>query len=218
MLKMRILKDFTNREKIIFSFLIILILINAITIVYINSLTSFSNSFRSMLDDRLVPASDISKINELLYKNRLMLEELVFKVEAHDKSYKSSIRNNNFQIDSIIYKYSHTHLTLEERTDYHNFLKKHIDYQKLEDFIIDTYQQKDVPNAQELFVNVSGESFRNMLLDLNKLAAIQVEVGENLYQDSTSKINIIRLVSYLSIAIAIFVTMFFLKTIGMRIN
>src|SRR5690606_18796120 len=101
----------SNREKITVYFLAILVLLNIVTIIYTHNLKSVSEDFKSMLDDRLVPSYDISKIQEGFYKNRLNLEALIFKVDTNNNYLLKRILENNQAIDSIILKFSKTKLT-----------------------------------------------------------------------------------------------------------
>lgn len=212
------IKSLSNREKIIFSFLLILIVVNLLTVVITHSLGSFSTSFRSMLDDRLVPSSDISKIQERFYQNRLKIEELIFMVDSSRSGQEEDIRQNNAEIDRILKKYLLTHLTEEEEYNLTIFREELKNYRRIELKIMAAFEAGEVEDAREIFLSNSLMAFNKMLDLLHHLADIQLEVGEELYHNAVNNIKVINLTSYLSIAVAVLLTLNMLKVLDIKMN
>ncbi len=208
----------SNREKIIFSFLLILIVVNVLTLVITYSLGSFSSSFQSILNDRLVPASDISKIQELYYKNRLKVEELIFQVDPADHNQIAQISVNNQKISQILKKYMLTHLTEDEAFKLDKLKSEMKNYRALELLILKEYTAGNTKKAQELFLTNSLSEFNDMLNLLHNLAEIQLVVGEKLYHEALNSVSVIKVTTYMSIAVAILLTLNMLKVLDIKMN
>lgn len=213
---MRRFPRFSNREKIIIYFLAILVLLNLVTVIYTHNLKSVSEDFKSMLDDRLVPSYDISQIQEGFYKNRLLLEALIFKVDTNNHYLHDRILENNNHIDSVISKFSKTKLTEKEAFDLAALREKITSYRSLEGRIELLYQQGKIQEAQELFRSKGLGLFQALNDELHKLSDLQVEVGGALYQHTRDNLNTINLISYFSIAVAIFLAISMFKVLGIK--
>lgn len=206
----------SNREKIIVYFLAILVLLNLVTIIYTHNLKSVSEDFKSMLDDRLVPSYDISKIQEGFYKNRISLEALIFKVDTNNNYLHEKILQSNQAIDSIVLKFSKTKLTEKEALELASLRKKMADYRSLESRIGNLYQKGDISVAQQLFRNQGLDSFQTLNDELNNLSGLQVEVGGALYRETRDSLATIKLISYFSIAVAIFLAISMFKVLDIK--
>lgn len=206
----------SNREKIIVYFLAILVLLNLVTIVFTHNLKSVSEDFKSMLDDRLVPSYDISKIQEGFYKNRLHLEALIFRVDTNNSYLHKRILENNQTIDSIILKFSKTKLTEKEAMELASLRTKIEDYRSLESKIEDLYQSNKVSVAQDLFRKQGLDLFQTLNNELHNLSGLQVEVGGDLYRDTRDTLVTINLISYFSIAVAIFLAISMFKVLDIK--
>lgn len=209
---------FSNREKIVVYFLAILILLNITTLVYTHNLRAVSDDFKSMLDDRLVPSADISKIQEGFYKNRLNIEELIFKFDSSNQNINARIFRNKQIIDSVLQKYSKTKLTRKEASELATLKKRIKDYRHIESEIQNYFYEGEVEVAKRLFRKDGLQQFQLLTEELHKLADLQIEVGSNLYKDAKDKLGTINLVSYLSIGVAIFVAVNMFKVLGIKFN
>lgn len=213
---MRKLPKLSNREKIVIYFLGILVLLNLVTVIYTHNLKIVSEDFKSMLDDRLVPSYDISTIQEGFYKNRLNLEALIFRVDTNNNYLHDRILENNTIIDSVLLKFSKTKLTEKEAFELASLRDKIADYRSLEERIEILYRQEDVSSAQELFRDDGLMSFQRLNDELHNLSYLQIEVGGELYRDSRDNLITINLISYFSIAVAIFLAISMFKVLGIK--
>ncbi|WKN31290.1 MCP four helix bundle domain-containing protein [Porifericola rhodea] len=209
----------TNRERIIISFLVILVLINVMTIVTSRNLSDFSHDFKSMLEDRLVPSFDLAKIQEQFYRNRLNLEELVYLNEYEEaRTVIEKIRENNRQIDAIEAKYAQTHLTEDEeqRLTEFNMLVKN--YRRVEEKIIHHIENNNFEEASSAYLRESLPAFEKLLDTTQALEDIQITVGEKLYKHAQKKVGNIQVLAYLSLGIAIMITVNMLKVLQIKVK
>ena len=105
-------KKLNNRNRILVLLLVSLVLLNTIVLLTTHNLRSFSGSFASMLNDRLVPSAEIGQIQEYAYKNRLHLEHLVFR--NNSPAIENKLAENNRLLDSTFHEFAKTYFTDEE--------------------------------------------------------------------------------------------------------
>lgn len=214
---MHFIRHLTNREKIILSFLVILILLNGLTILVSRNLGEFSQSFKSMLEDRLIPSLDLAKIQEDFYQNRLTLLETLVLLQK-DQQWIQEIEKNNVDIDHIILKFSKTYLTSEEAEALDQFKRQIQEYRVLEQKIINFVENDSLEAALEIYLNQSMPAFDRLLSTMRDLEDIQLVVGEELYHEADQMVKIIQMMGYLSIAIALMITLNMLKVLRFKVN
>jgi len=209
----------TNRERIIISFLVVLVLLNALTIITSRNLSGFSDDFKSMLEDRLIPASDLSKIQERLYRNRINLEELVFMSGFESKDHLiQELKVNHTAIDSIKARYANTYLTEDEVHSLHDFNQLIDHHREIENKIIKYLQRENQEAASNMYLEQSGSPFEELMETIRSLDRIQLSVGEDLYQHAERKVKIIQVFAYLSIAITLMITLNMLKVLRYKVG
>lgn len=214
---MHFIRHLTNREKIILSFLVILILLNGLTILVSRNLGEFSQSFKSMLEDRLIPSLDLAKIQEEFYQNRLTLLETLVLLQK-DPQWIQEIEKNNGDIDHIILKFSKTYLTAEEAEVLDQFKRQIQEYRVLEQKIINFVENDSLEAALEIYLNQSMPAFGDLLSTMRDLEDIQLVVGEELYHEADQMVRIIQMMGYLSIAIALMITLNMLKVLHFKVK
>ncbi len=218
---MRVLSKFSNKERIIFSFLVVLVLINILTLVTSSNLSSFSHDFKSILEDRLVPSNDLSKIQEQFYRNRINLEELIYLANDERKNAGkiiNEIKINNQQIDQIEAKYAKTHLTTDESKQLATFNKVIKNYRNIENKIIENIKQNQFEKAGGIYQQESIPPFEKLLNITHELEAIQLKVGEDLYQHAQKKVISIQVLAYISLGIALMITAYMLKVLQFKVK
>lgn len=207
-------KRLNNRSRILVLLLASLVLLNAIVLVTTYSLKSFSGSIASMLNDRLIPSSEISQIQEYCYKNQLFLEDLVFR-NSRDKI-PEQIAENNRQLDEVFEEYRNTYFTEEEDEHARQFIMALHEYRKYEGQILQLHGQGKLEAAEQLFTKDSSRMFDAMIRELHLLSGIQLNVGRLLYQDADADIRIIKLVTYTSLFLSLIVAAQLLKVLGIK--
>ncbi|MEK6481101.1 MCP four helix bundle domain-containing protein [Catalinimonas sp. 4WD22] len=216
---MRFLGKLSNRERIIISFLVVLVLLNVLTIVTSRNLSDFSHDFKSMLEDRLVPSFDLAKIQEQFYRNRLNLEELVY-MEKYEGAPEviNKIRENNRLIDQIEAKYAKTHLTVDEANSLSEFNELVEDYRRIENRIIQHIESNQFEKASQVYRQESMTAFDMLLDTTHELEDIQITVGQKLYKHAQRKVSSIQILAYLSLGIAIMITVNMLKVLQIKVK
>lgn len=207
-------KRLNNRSRILVLLLASLVLLNAIVLVTTYSLKSFSGSIASMLNDRLIPSSEISQIQEYCYKNQLFLEDLVFR-NSREKI-PEQIAENNRQLDEVFEEYRNTYFTEEEDEHARQFILALHEYRKYEGQILQLHGQGKLEAAEQLFTKDSSRMFDAMIRELHLLSGIQLNVGRLLYQDADADIRFIKLVTYTSLFLSLVVAAQLLKVLGIK--
>lgn len=181
------------------------------------NLGNFSHSFKSIFEDRLIPSSDLAKMQEEFYQNRMALLEMLVQLQ-NNKQIIKGIRKKNLDIDQITVKISKTYLTAEEEAALNKFYRQVKEYRDLEEEIIKLIEQGKAAAALELYSNQSLPVFGQLLATMRDLEYIQVVVGEELYHHAEHMVHIIQMMGYLSIAIALMITINMLKVLRFRVK
>ena len=207
-------KRLNNRGRILLLLLASLVMLNVIVLVTTYNLRSFSGSISSMLNDRLVPSTDIAHIQEFSYKNRLFLEDLIYRKKRRNLEEQISI--NNQLLDSTFVKYKKTHFTEEEAEHAIRFWEALKQYREHEKNIISLLRQGKQEEAEALFTEESYQAFQSLIQELHLLSGIQVVVGRLLYENADNNIKSIKMVTYISLAISLVVAIQLLKVLGVK--
>ncbi len=214
---MRLIRHLNNREKMMLSFLVLLIVLNGLTILVSRNLGGFSLSFKSMLEDRLIPSYDLGNMEERLYKNRLVLSERLVLFPS-EKPLVQQMESNDADIDQVTLKYAETYLTADEAQVFEQFKRQLKAYRKLEQQMIHLAEKGDTQAAKTIYLEQGLPAFDHLLSTIRKLKNIQVKVGEELYREAGRRINILQLIGYLSLAIALMLTVYMLKVLQFKVK
>lgn len=208
-------KNLNNRGRILLLLMVSLVLLNLIVVLTTYNLKRLSESFTSILDDRLVPSTDLALIQGYCYQNRLYLEGDLLR-QASPSLAKASINSNNQQIDSTLHKYNKTFFTDEEGTHVARFTEALQQYRQQEQKIIRMIYQDDYENARQLFLGESQQAFQEQIDELQQLFGIQLTAGQTLYEHTSHTILIIKTIAYFSLCISIILAAQVLKVLGIR--
>lgn len=211
---MKLWKRLNNRSRILVLLLGSLVLLNLIVLATTFSLKSFSGSFASMLNDRLIPSAEIAQLQEYAYKNRLYLEDYIF----HDtrKNIPGEIKRNNVLLDSTFTKYKNSYFTEEENMHAREFINALGLYRQYEGKVLELLARGEKVEAEKLYEGASGNAFQLMINELHLLAGIQLTVGRGLYEHADSTINILKMVAYFSLVVSLVIAVQLLKVLGIR--
>ncbi|EMR02197.1 MCP four helix bundle domain-containing protein [Cesiribacter andamanensis] len=223
---MQFWRNLNNKGRILLLLLTSLVLLNTIVLVTTHTLKRLSHSFTSMLNDRLVPSTDLALVQGYCYQNRLYLEDLVY----HQKPERllAEISRNNGLIDSTFLGYKKTYLTAEESEHADAFVKALERYRQHELRILSRLQVQlnRAPDAGQaaasgdeavnLFYGESEAAFANMISELHQLSGIQLLVGKTLYEHTGSQLFLLRAVAYCSLCISLLVAVHLLRVLGIK--
>ncbi|KQS37042.1 MCP four helix bundle domain-containing protein [Pedobacter sp. Leaf194] len=172
---------FSLKNKLKVAFLLFCIMCCTLLIRFLEdkSVSKINESFISMYNDRLVPATDLYFIAENLYHKNDIIQNALADNEHLLKSV-SRIDKHNRKIDSVVNKFELTLLVKQEKTFLED-LKKALKMQReIERKILGL----SVDNAKETYKVIGRSTSAQTLNKLSALIKIQSKVGDELIKDS----------------------------------
>lgn len=172
------------------------------------SVKSMNESFVSMYNDRLIPATDLFYVAENAYAKKSMIED--FLNTAYEQSFnpavfKAQLASYNKAIDSLIKKYEKTFLVKQEKEKL-IVLKDGLESTgKIEDQIMTFADKRDISSARKLYSQEGRTSSKGTIQKLSELMRIQTQVGEELIKDSAFMVSGSKLYSTMQVALAILI-------------
>ncbi|WP_345032468.1 MCP four helix bundle domain-containing protein [Ravibacter arvi] len=183
--------------------MVMIVLINALSNYNINGI---ARSFTSIYQDRLMPAIDIIHLTESLYTKRLLLEKhLLTEAQRDQVSLQEKLEKHDEKIDSLLGAYEKTYLVEQESRSFTALKNRVTEYALLEKSILNFSNAGFINEGIGLFEGKGGEVFQHTILRLNELTAIQLRVGEELTEASSTDVSLVRLYSTLLILTALLV-------------
>lgn len=170
------------------------------------SVKSMNESFVSMYNDRLIPATDLFYVAENAYAKKSMIEEFLNTATEQSFSpaaFKEQLAYYNRAIDSLIKKYEKTFLVKQEKEKL-IVLKDGLESTgQIEDKILKFAANRDITNARKLYDQEGRASSKGTIQKLSELMRIQTQVGEELIKDSAFMVSGSKLYSTMQVALAI---------------
>lgn len=166
------------------------------------------NQFKSVYQDRLVPASYMTEILERYYKNQLLLEQ---HLQAQTGTSQDSIgalwNSNTAAIDALIQKFETTYLTEQEAIYLKNFKHAVNDLQQIQEQVLVFSSAGQKQEALLLHKAQNKGQFQRLLGPLHELISLQEQIGHELYLSADRKVKSMKVTSYMVIALAIFIAL-----------
>ncbi|WP_266205479.1 MCP four helix bundle domain-containing protein [Pontibacter kalidii] len=193
-----------NRNRIALALGIVFLIILLANWFVSYSMTKVSGQFKSVYADRLVPALDISAMQERYYQNRLLLEEhLLATSPEEEQRIMAEIERHEAELDSLLRKFQATYLTTQESQDLQAYLEADRNYAKTQQTILVKSHTGDKAAAMALFRHEGMAAFQKLLQPLHALSQLQEQVGQELYEDAERQMKTLKVLSYLVIALAV---------------
>lgn len=193
---------FSLKNKLKIAFLLFCIMCCTLLIRFLEdkSVEKINESFISMYNDRLVPATDLYFIAEnLYYKNEILQERLLGNGAVHPSTRMVKMNKHNRKIDSVINKYELT-LLVEQEKSFLNDLKKALTVQQgLEAKILNMAGIEGRAIYESMGRNASNQT----LAKLSALIKIQSKVGNDLIKGSKVFVSGTKVYSTLQVILAI---------------
>ncbi|WP_421938975.1 MCP four helix bundle domain-containing protein [Pedobacter sp.] len=197
---------FSLKNKLKIAFLLFCIMCCTLLIRFLEdkSVKKINESFISMYNDRLIPATDLYFVAENLYHKNTILQEALNDDAHFSKANLLELARHNQKIDSVISKYELTLLVKQERY-FLNDLKSALATQKaLEGKVL-----KLAGSNTELYETLVKSASTKTLDKLSALIKIQSKVGDELIKDSKIFVSGTKVYStfqvFLAIAIGIMI-------------
>jgi len=170
------------------------------------SVKSMNESFVSMYNDRLIPATDLFYVAENAYAKKSMIEEFLNTATEQSFSsaaFKEQLAYYNRAIDSLIKKYEKTFLVKQEKEKLIVLKDGLKGTGKIEDQILKFAADRDIVSARKLYDQEGRASSKGTIQKLSELMRIQTQVGEELIKDSAFMVSGSKLYSTMQVALAI---------------
>lgn len=180
------------------------------------SLKSIDQDFSSLYQDRLLPASQIYELSELLHEKRMLFEDIKDNNEFNASLNLKEIDAYNSQIDQVLHEYGQTYLVEREEVYFEDFKRHYEKYLVLENTILENLEKKELSTAIYLINKNADDYFKILNLDLHNIASIQPEVGQQLMAHYKSSSGITSLLYYFKIALTILIGIFVLRLLGLE--
>lgn len=171
------------------------------------SVSDMNESFVSMYNDRLIPATDLFFVAELAYKKKFRLEAMLYGSEQffNPKQLSLQLERLNLSIDSLINKYGRTYLVKQEKMQLEELKKSLKGTVDVENRILTTAASHGVAKARELYISEGMASSEKTIKKLSELMRIQRQIGEELIKDSAFMVSGNKLYSTFQVALAILI-------------
>lgn len=193
---------FSLKNKLKIAFLLFCIMCCTLLIRFLEdkSVEKINESFISMYNDRLVPATDLYFIAEnLYYKNEVFQEILLGNGAVHPSTGMVKMNKHNRKIDSVINKYELTLLVKQEKS-FLNDLKKALTVQQgLEAKILNMAGTE----GRAIYQSLGRDAANQTLAKLSALIKIQSKVGNELIKGSEIFVSGTKVYSTLQVILAI---------------
>jgi len=193
---------FSLKNKLKIAFLLFCIMCCTLLIRFLEdkSVEKINESFISMYNDRLVPATDLYFIAEnLYYKNEILQETLLGNGTVHPSTGMVKMNKHNRKIDSVINKYELT-LLVEQEKSFLNDLKKALTVQQgLETKILNMAGIE----GRAIYESMGRNAANQTLVKLSDLIKIQSKVGHDLIKGSKIFVSGTKVYSTLQVILAI---------------
>jgi hypothetical protein len=193
---------FSLKNKLKIAFLLFCIMCCTLLIRFLEdkSVEKINESFISMYNDRLVPATDLYFIAEnLYYKSEILQEALLGNTVMHPSTGMVKMNKHNRKIDSIINKYELTLLVKQEKSFLNDLKKALVVQQGLEVKILNIAGAE----GRAIYESMGRNAANQTLAKLSALIKIQSKVGNELIKGSEIFVSGTKVYSTLQVILAI---------------
>jgi hypothetical protein len=166
------------------------------------------NQFKSVYQDRLVPASYMTEILERSYQNQLLLER---HLQTQQTDEKNAIRSlwltNKAVVADVVQKFETTYITDQEAVFLKEFKNSLLELEQTQKQLLALSDQRNQAGALQLYQTFNQQNFQHFLVPLHNIIKLQEEVGHELYLSADRQVKSLKVISYIVIAIAVFIAL-----------
>lgn len=169
------------------------------------SVKSMNESFVSMYNDRLIPATDLFYVAENAYLKKSLFEDALYGVAQplNISELKLELGRLNASIDSLINKYEKTFMVKQEKAQLNELKKGIVGTIAIENAILSIAKDHGVDEARKLYNSEGRASSTKTIKKLSELMSIQKQIGEELIKDSAFMVSGNKLYSGFQVVLAI---------------
>ena len=181
----------------------ILCIVILTTIMERINMGDIDQSFTSIYNDRLIPATEMFYLSENMYSKRLLMEKFLLSPEENQTGeIREKLIIHNQNIDSLIEEYEKTYLVYNESKYLKAFKNKMAEYTQIEQAVLDLSKNGAKAAGVEIFENQGAALFQSTIQNLHQLTQIQSTVGKELIAETQSAMASTNILSHLQIALA----------------
>ncbi len=173
-----------------------------------------NHDFSSLYEDRLIPASQLYEMSELLHEKQFIFELLEENEFRFTPANIAKVEKENRQFEEILTKYETTYL-VEEEEQYLNGFKTDLNaYLKVEKEILFHLENQNYSTAQLLIHSEGRELYNQANAKLHKLAQIQPKIGKELLAHYQSSFGSSSALYYFKVALTLIIGLLILRILG----
>jgi hypothetical protein len=197
------IKQKTKVALLLFCIMVCLILVR---ILEDKSIKQMNNSFISLYNDRLIPATDLFFIAEKLNLKKDLIESYLNNELAlnSQKNIQQSLLSYNESIDSLLLKYEKTFLVNLEKKHLIELKSNILASRIIEKNITSNSQLKEKSDTESITILLK-ESYKGIFNKLSELTQIQSKIGDELIKNSKSIVSGSNLYSTIQFFLAIII-------------
>jgi hypothetical protein len=171
------------------------------------SVKSMNESFLSMYNDRLIPATDLFYVAEKAYLKKSLFEEALYRADTltNPVQLKHTLGRLNTATDSLISKYEQTFLVKEEKEQLSELKRELYSTAEIENDIVVVAAAGGLTQARKLYETRGSASSKATIEKLAELMRIQKQIGEELIKDSAYLASGNKIYSAFQVALAILI-------------
>lgn len=163
-----------------------------------------NDSFASIYNDRLIPATEIIYLTDNLYSKRLLLQRFMLSgKEEQAGRLQADLQQHNWRVDSLVREFEKTYLVVHEFEALTNFKTKAQEYAQIEQEILALNGEEAKEAGLEIFEEKGEIVFQTTMRHLHELTQIQSDVGGELIKGSRVIVASTNVISSLQIALAV---------------
>ncbi|MCC3157930.1 MCP four helix bundle domain-containing protein [Hymenobacter sp. 15J16-1T3B] len=190
-------------------FLVVLLVVLGSSVWEKRLMHAMNTSAASLYQDRLLPATGLFQLNDLMYTKQQLLASYLTRPSAARQHYvQVQLGGRNVEVDSILNRYEATYLVAEETRVFGTLKARLRSYNALERELLTAAGPADPTQTRRL-----EQQFTRIHNDLTCLNQIQQRVGEELSKSSQNMEVDAGLVSNLKIVVLVVVTLLILQAL-----
>ncbi len=192
-----------SKLKMAFVLVLLALLLFVANIFEKEQMEQMDQSFLSIYEDRLVPATSIFEIRESLYRKRELLKECLQPSNTQPAILQAGIDSCNRDMHQLLTAYKKTYFLENETTVLQNFESDLQAYDRLEQAILEQISRGNMPQAQQIYERDAVPHFKTAVLKVAELNHIQSEIGKEMLSHSKKSMASFLLLSDLETALII---------------
>lgn len=170
------------------------------------SVENMNQSFVSMYNDRLIPATDLFYISDYIQQKSGLIEESLYPGEGRlAENIQKNLLVLNGAVDSLLNKYEKTFLVTQEKQQLAELKRRLTQSAVLEAHIVELILDKEEGAAKKAYELSGRKAAKNAIAQVVVLMRTQQSVGQELLKDSEFMVSGSKLYSTLQLSLAILI-------------